>query len=79
MKLIYTGDFERLKEFGFEQRMTYYCLNINKEHYFIEINVYYDKSITIIIGNEYYDNYFEYEIPSVIYDLIKAGLVKKEE
>lgn len=78
MKLIYTGDFEKLKDFGFEKKLTHYGLHIDKNYYTIYVNVHLDDK-TITIRNDYYDNDFECELPSVIYDLIQAGLVKKEE
>lgn len=85
MKLIYTGDFERLKELKF---------NIN----FYDWYVYYDrntrfnviiKPITKELLLEYLDpdiistseresiNY--QHLPEIVYDLIQAGLIKKEK
>ena len=85
MKLIYTGDFERLKELNF---------NIN----FYDWYVYYDKNtrFNVIIKPLTKELLLEYlepdiistservsinyqHIPEVVYDLIQAGLVKKEE
>lgn len=74
MKLIYTGTFEQLKEFGFA---------IDCKEWFvfddIETNAYVfvapiSKEIkwsVCITGIK--------EIPTIIYDLIQAGLVKKEK
>ena len=85
MKMIYTGDFERLKELKF---------NINLYDWY----VYYDKStrFTVIIKpitKELLLKYLEPDIistservsinyqhiPEVVYDLIQSGLVKKED
>ena len=83
MKLIYTGDFERLKDFGFKK--------IN----YVNGNVYKYSEVTgrielynIIIGQDKIIHYNQTSVynylPSVIYDLviydlIQAELVKKEE
>ena len=77
MKLIYTGDFERLKDFGFESRTTYYYLYLDNGYSILEIDVYCDDN-RITIRNDYNEG-DEIEIPSVIYDLIQAGIVKKED
>lgn len=73
MKLIYTGDFERLKDFGFEPTMkNQQLIYVLKNKYFIdvvEINV---KTREIVNLGDRYGNV-------VLYDLIQAGLVKKEE
>lgn len=74
MKLIYTGDFERLKEFGFEidfrewfqfrdkeTGIYVYVMPVSKE-------LRWSVSVTGING-----------IPTIFYDLIQAGLVKKED
>ena len=77
MKLIYTGDFERLKDFGFKK--------IN----YVNGNVYKYSEVTgrielynIIIGQDKIIHYNQTSVynylSSVIYDLIQAGLVKKE-
>ena len=77
MKLIYTGYFERLKDFGFKK--------IN----YVNGNVYKYSEVTgrielynIIIGQDKIIHYNQTSVynylPSVIYDLIQAGLVKKE-
>ena len=85
MKLIYTGDFEKLKELNF---------TIN----FYDWYVYYDKNTrfnviikpitkellleylepTIISTSERESIYYQH-LPEVVYDLIQAGLIKKEE
>ena len=78
MKLIYTGYFERLKDFGFKK--------IN----YVNGNVYKYSEVTgrielynIIIGQDKIIHYNQTSVynylPSVIYDLIQAELVKKEE
>ena len=80
MKLIYTGDFERLKEFGFEFfengcGTTGYSL-FDKNKGFVNI---------IEKDKEFYNKYDdEKTIPKnipleLLYDLIQAGLVRKEK
>ena len=79
MKLIYTGDFERLKDFGFEYdecvcdefTYKYYAY---KPRYGIEV-IQIDTTSRIIYLCDNYKN----EGLIKIYDLIQAGLVKKEE
>ena len=74
MKLIYTGDFERLKDFGFEidfrewfrfrdeeTGVYVYVMPVSKE-------LKWSVSVTERTG-----------IPTIVFDLIQAGLVKKEE
>lgn len=73
MKLIYTGDFERLKEFGFidEQEL---C---NMNYYYS----YRGLGSKICIGKLTHKIWTEGTLDRElikIYDLIKAGLVKKE-
>lgn len=76
MKLIYTGDFERLKDFGFK--------GIN----YVNGNVYKYSEVTgkielynIIIGQDKVIHYNQTSVynclPSIIYDLIQAGFVKR--
>lgn len=77
MKLIYTGDFERLKEFGFIYNDNVgqykYCeRNIDGATY-IYINVWNRK--ILYRQDKSNDTY----CLSVLYDLIQAELVKKEE
>lgn len=74
MKLIYTGDFERLKKLGFKLGVNYYFYKENS----IEIIIHYDSKNINIIHRDCINDY-EMEIPTIIYDLIQAGLVKKEE
>lgn len=73
MKLIYTGDFERLKNFRFEPTMKkQQLIYAVKNKYFIdvvEINV---KTREIVNLGDRYGSV-------VLYDLIQAGLVRKEE
>lgn len=80
MKLIYTGDFERLKDFGFE----FFENGCGTTGYSFFDK---DKGYVIIVekDREDYNKYGdERKIPKniphdLLYDLIKAGLVKKEE
>lgn len=78
MKLIYTGDFERLKDFGFREYYDNFSrTNGTKER------------ITVILKNNrkmfdvYCGDTFEdmkvYDIAFGIDDLIQSGLVKKED
>lgn len=78
MKLIYTGDFERLKEFGFEYNEVdcdeftykYYAY---KPRYAIEvIQIDITSRIIYLCDNDKNEGLIK------IYDLIQAGLVKKE-
>lgn len=80
MKLIYTGDFERLKDFGFK-----YTNVFNEKGLITEENapslLWYTKQND---NFEYVDiNYLTREIKAtdlcLLYDLIQAELVKKEE
>ena len=93
MKLIYTGDFERLKEFRFNKVADFYI-----REYQEDTNIsYYDKNFIRIrclngyslyrqiqncgkdrIGFVHVD-YENTQTESLIEDLIRAGLVKKEE
>ena len=80
MKLIYTGDFERLKDFGFkkEPEKSYYYLSQEDFEIFIWITKGYDykpRGIYIEVNN-YSMILSEF---GILYDLIQAGLVKKEE
>ena len=74
MKLIYTGDFERLKEFGFRDEQELCNMNF---YYF-----YKGQGSKICIGKStgkiWTEGTLDRELIK-IYDLIQAGLVKKEE
>ena len=80
MKLIYTGNFERLNELGFkiEPEKSYYYLSQEDFEIFIWITKGYDykpRRIYIEVNN-YSMILSEF---GILYDLIQAGLVKKEE
>lgn len=73
MKLIYTGDFERLKEFGFKKDKFFgYLLLENK-------NNNWDKIIAEINEKTRVIKFDINNTPDEINDLIQAGLIKKEE
>ena len=73
MKPIYTGDFERLKDFGFKKdKFLGYLLLENK-------NDNWDKVIVAINEKTRVINIYVNNTPDEINDLIQAGLVKKEE
>lgn len=91
MKLIYTGDFERLKDFGFEVGEDYLYEKMHVDSYYngsksvvVDENT---KEIYIICYNFSYDesnmskkviNKISY-VKKYIKDLIQAGFVRKEE
>lgn len=91
MKLIYTGDLERLKDFGFEVGEDYLYEKMQVDSYYngsksvvVDENT---KEIYIVCYNFSYDesnmskkviNKTSY-VKKYIKDLIQAGLVKKEE
>ena len=80
MKLIYTGDFERLKEFGFEYDSN---LSDNLEEVYSVKEKYQKLCIlkndgTMFLYEPYNSNVFILK-NTILYDLIQAGLVKKEE
>ena len=80
MKLIYTGDFERLKDFGFEYDSN---LSDNLEEVYSVKQKYQKLCIsksdgTIFLFEPYNSNAFILK-STILYDLIQAGLVKKEE
>ena len=91
MELIYTGDFERLKDFGFEVGEDYLYEKMQVDSYYngsksvvVDENT---KEIYIVCYNFSYDesnmskkviNKTSY-VKKYIKDLIQAGLVKKEE
>lgn len=80
MKLIYTGDFERLKDFGFEYDSN---LSDNLEEVYSVQEKYQKLCIlkndsTMFLYEPYNSNAFILK-NTILYDLIQAGLVKKEE
>lgn len=76
MKLIYTGDFERLKEFGFEEYEYYYSYGYENRELWISID---KKTKEIEINEPFRDVDGEENNIVILYDLIQAGLVKKEK
>ena len=83
MKLIYTGDFERLKEFGMFHNPSsevwlddkdYQLLRIDEIDREIEL-----ETIQIGFGNFALEEKLNNKALSILYDLIQAGLVRKEE
>ena len=83
MKLIYTGDFERLKEFGMFYNPSsevwlddkdYQLLRIDEINRTIEF-----ETIQIGFGNYKLAKAINDKSLSILYDLIQSGLVKKEE
>lgn len=74
MKLIYTGDFERLKEFGFEIDFREWFQFRDKETgvyvYVMPVSKELKWGVSVT-GNT--------GIPTIVFDLIQAELVKKEE
>ena len=69
-------DLKELEKYGFEKDIFDMSLKIEKFDHIIEINISLDDGI-IFIKNDYYDCDYEVEIPDVVYDLIKDGLVEK--
>lgn len=87
MKLIYTGDFERLKDFGFvanyyeDRTVMSYTKKINWDNdyiyqYYICVDERWSDYKELMIET---NTQFCGSLDETIYDLIKAGLVKKEE
>lgn len=76
MKLIYTGDFERLKEFGFakDKYNVIYTYNQNR---FTGLRIEVENRRIGLYNSA--DIIVEKETLCVLYDLIQAGLVKKEK
>ena len=70
-------DLKELEKYGFEKDTFDMSLKTEKFDHIIEINISLDDGI-IFIKNDYYDCDYEVEIPDVVYDLIKDGLVVKE-
>jgi len=71
-------DLNELEKYGFEKNTFDMSLKIEKFDHSIEINISLDDGI-IFIKNDYYDCDYEVEIPNILYDLIKDGLVEKVE
>lgn len=76
MKLIYTGDFERLKDFGFvkDKYNVIYTYNQNR---FTGVRIEIETKRIGLYNSA--DIIVEKETLCVLYDLIQAGLVRKEE
>ena len=72
-------DLKELEKYGFkETQFRKYERIYDMEYYRIDIYVDIDDR-TINIQNDNYDGEFKCEIPDVLYDLIKDGLVEKVE
>ena len=71
-------DLKELEKFGFIKDNFYYTKEIDYEYYKVKIDIELDRKY-IIIQNDYYDSSYACYIPSVIFDLIEAKLVEKEE
>lgn len=71
-------DLKELEKFGFKENGFYYSRTLNFEYYKVEIYIEKDRKY-LIIKNDYYDSDYACYIPSIIYDLIKDGLVEKVE
>ncbi len=83
MKLIYTGDFERLKEFGMFHNPSSEVWLDDKDYQLLRI---YEDDGTIELettqtsfGNYKLSEKLNSKALSIFYDLIQAGLVRKEE
>ena len=83
MKLIYTGDFERLKEFGMFHNPSSEMWVDDKDYQLLridEINREIDlETIQIGFGNYKLEDKLNGKALSILYDLIQAGLVRKED
>lgn len=73
--LRYTGDFERLKEFGFEKNnYGEYIFGYEQgQHLYIES----DRNIGIYVISSYMDNDVDDDLLDKLFTLIKAELVEK--
>lgn len=71
-------DLKELEKYGFKKETFDMSLKIEKFDHIIEINISLDDGI-IFIKNDYYDCDYEVEMPDIVYDLIKDGLVEKVE
>ena len=70
-------DLKELEKYGFKETpFRKYERMYDKEYYCIDIYIDIDDK-TINIQNDNYDGEYKCEIPDVIYDLIKDGLVEK--
>ena len=69
-------DLKELEKYRFKKNIVDMSLKIEKYDYTIDINISLDDGI-IFIKNDYYDCDYEVEIPNILYDLIKDGLVEK--
>ena len=76
MKLIYTGDFERLKEFGFVKD-EYNVIYTYQQNRFTGLRIEIETRRIGLYNSA--DIIVEKETLCVLYDLIQSGLVKKEE
>lgn len=73
--LKYIGDFERLKEFGFEEFAygEYIFGDEQGQHLYVES----DRNIGIYVISSYLDNDLDDDLLDKLFTLIKAGLVEK--
>ena len=83
MKLIYTGDFERLKEFGMFHNPSSEVWLDDKDYQTLRIDEN-DREIELETVEKGFGNYklakaINDKSLSILYDLIQSGLVKKEE
>lgn len=83
MKLIYTGDFERLKDFGMFYSPSSKVWLDDKDYQSLRIYEN-DREIELETVEKGFGNYklakaINDKSLSILYDLIQAGLVKKEE
>lgn len=65
-----------LKEYGFEERSFYYSKILEFKYHKVKIEIEKDTRY-LIIQNDYYDNDFACYVPSILYNLIIAGLIEK--
>ena len=83
MKLIYTGDFERLKDFGMFHNPSSEIWTDDKDYQILTI--YEDDRTTELetmqtsFGNYKLSEKLNSKALSIFYDLIQSGLVRKEE
>ena len=69
-------DLKELENYGFEENCFYYSKILDFEYHKVKIEIEKDRKY-LIIQNDYYDNDFACYVPSVLYDLIKAGLIER--
>ena len=73
-------DLKELEKYGFIKGTFGYIKVLNEEDYSIEVSIEKEFGEAIIyIKNDYYDCDYKCNVPEVIYDLIKDGLVEKVE